>query len=169
MASPCEIASLWNICFANVKGEFHFTSNGVRYFTISARKLFHIRRQPNISLLSPSGLEKHRKLWYNKTRKAVILLSKYFVLKNDINKKQVAIDAYEECLIFNHQLKDAYCPLCNRFIEGSVWEGPYRFYVRSSNLPDILFPLAPVYMLFSKRFVDLFKADPLGWLILCCF
>ena len=31
-------------------GEFHFTSNKVRYFTISVRKLFHIRRTPNISL-----------------------------------------------------------------------------------------------------------------------
>ena len=34
-----------------MKGEFHFTSNVVRYFTISVRKLFHIRRKPNISLL----------------------------------------------------------------------------------------------------------------------
>ena len=50
MASPCEIASLWNICFANVRGEFYFTSTEGRYFTISARKLFHIRREPNISL-----------------------------------------------------------------------------------------------------------------------
>ena len=25
MALPCEIATLWNICFANVKGEFYFT------------------------------------------------------------------------------------------------------------------------------------------------
>ena len=33
-------------------GEFHFTSNKVRYFTISVRKLFHIRRAPNISLKS---------------------------------------------------------------------------------------------------------------------
>ena len=44
MASPCEIASLWNICYANVMGEFYFTSTKGRYFTISARKLFHIRR-----------------------------------------------------------------------------------------------------------------------------
>ena len=34
-----------------MKGEFHFTSNVVRYFTISTRELFHIRRKPNISLL----------------------------------------------------------------------------------------------------------------------
>ena len=42
-------------CAAAREGDlFHFTSNraegGVRYFTISARKLFHIRRKPNISL-----------------------------------------------------------------------------------------------------------------------
>ena len=48
---------VWNICFANVKGEFNFTSNGVRYFIISARKLFHIRSQPNISLFSPNVLK----------------------------------------------------------------------------------------------------------------
>ena len=76
LASPSEIASLWNICFANVKGEFHFTSNGVRYFTISARKLFHIRRQPNISLIFPSCLEKYRKMCYNKIRKAVAVWKK---------------------------------------------------------------------------------------------
>ena len=44
----CEIFADANV------GKFHFTSNraagGVRYFTISARKLFHIRRKPNISL-----------------------------------------------------------------------------------------------------------------------
>ena len=81
LASPSEIASLWNICFANVKGEFHFTSNGVRYFTISARKLFHIRRQPNISLLSPSSLEKHRKCAIMNPRKAVELWKKVFLLR----------------------------------------------------------------------------------------
>ena len=53
------------------RNEFYFTSNraegGVRYFTISARKLFHIRRKPNISL------EKRTGLWYNENRKAVLL------------------------------------------------------------------------------------------------
>ena len=38
MASPCEIASLWNICFANVKRRISFhilrSIGGVRYFTI---------------------------------------------------------------------------------------------------------------------------------------
>jgi hypothetical protein len=46
-------------------------------------------------------------------------------------------------------------------VEGSVWEGPYQFYVRSSKLTDILFPLAPVYMLFSKRLVDSFAQEGL--------
>ncbi len=85
----------------------------------------------------------------------------YFIVTNDINGKHVSVDTYEKCLNFNHQQKEAYCPLCNRFVEGSVWEGPYQFYVRSSNLPDVLFPLAPVYMLFSKRFVDLFTKEGL--------
>ena len=44
----CEIFADANV------GKFHFTSTkavgGGRYFTISARKLFHIRRKPNISL-----------------------------------------------------------------------------------------------------------------------
>ena len=48
MHCKCEIFADANV------GKFHFTSNraagGVRYFTISARKLFHIRRKPNISL-----------------------------------------------------------------------------------------------------------------------
>ena len=51
MASPCEIAPLWNICFANVRGRISFhIATKEQYFTISARKLFHIRRKPNISL-----------------------------------------------------------------------------------------------------------------------
>ena len=39
-------------------GKFHFVSHGAEgdmiYFTIPARKLFHIRRKPNISLFSSS-------------------------------------------------------------------------------------------------------------------
>ncbi|MBE6666190.1 MAG: hypothetical protein E7603_08255 [Ruminococcaceae bacterium] len=88
-------------------------------------------------------------------------MSEYFVVKNNLDRTQISIDIYEKCLKFNHQLKDAYCPLCNRAVEGSVWEGPYQFYVRSSKLTDILFPLAPVYMLFSERFLDLLKAEGL--------
>ena len=68
-------------CAAAREGDlFHFTSNraegGVRYFTISARKLFHIRRKPNISLflfpqhknrgqIRTTTLEIFTKLWYN--------------------------------------------------------------------------------------------------------
>ena len=51
MASPCEIAPLWNICFANVRRRISFhIATKEQYFTISARELFHIRRKPNISL-----------------------------------------------------------------------------------------------------------------------
>lgn len=88
-------------------------------------------------------------------------MSEYFAVKNNLNRTQISIDTYEKCLNFNHQQKDAYCPLCNRAVEGSVWEGPYQFYVRSSKLTDILFPLAPVYMLFSKRLVDSFAQEGL--------
>ena len=88
-------------------------------------------------------------------------MSEYFVVENNLNRKQISIDTYEKCLNFNHQQKDAYCPLCNRFVEGSAWEGPYHFYVRTSKLSDILFPLAPVTMLFNKRFVDLFTQEGL--------
>ena len=83
-------------------------------------------------------------------------MSNYYVVKQNIHCKQVSIDTYERCLNYNHQQKDAYCPLCHRFVEGSSWEGPYQFYVRSLNLTDVLFPLAPVYMLLSQRFVDSF-------------
>jgi len=50
----CEIFADANV------GKFHFTSNkaigDVRYFTISARKLFHIRHKPNISLKNITSL-----------------------------------------------------------------------------------------------------------------
>ena len=88
-------------------------------------------------------------------------MSEYYIAKNNIHCKQISIDTYEKCLNFNHQQKDAYCPLCHRFVEGSVWEGPYQFYVRSSKLTDILSPLTPVSVLFSKRFVDLFNQEGL--------
>ena len=52
-----EIASLSNICYANVKCSlrerrqisFHIATKE-QYFTISERELFHIRRKANISL-----------------------------------------------------------------------------------------------------------------------
>ena len=40
-----------------MKGEFHFTSNGVRYFTISAGKLFHIRRSRIFHFFPPRVLK----------------------------------------------------------------------------------------------------------------
>ena len=52
-------------------GRISFHIERSEIFHNSRSELFHIRRQPNISLLSPSSLEKHRKLCYNKTRKAV--------------------------------------------------------------------------------------------------
>ena len=83
-------------------------------------------------------------------------MSSYHIVKQNIHCKQVSVDTYERCLNYNHQQKDAYCPLCHRFVEGSSWEGPYQFYVRSLNLTEVLFPLAPIYMLLSQRFVDSF-------------
>ena len=53
-ADACEIAYGSEMRFAREENEFHFTSNEVRYFTISARKLFHIRHKPNISLNFPT-------------------------------------------------------------------------------------------------------------------
>ena len=54
-------------------GKFHFTSTkavgGGRYFTISARKLFHIRRKPNISL------ERLMDLWYNRAKKVGVVMA----------------------------------------------------------------------------------------------
>ncbi len=51
-----EIATLCNICFANVD-KFHFTSTkaarDVRYFKISARKLLHIRQRRIFRLKKP--------------------------------------------------------------------------------------------------------------------
>ena len=66
MASPCEIASLWNICFANVNGRISFhIATKEQYFTMCDSTLFHIRRKPNISLAIPPIL------WYTNSRKAV--------------------------------------------------------------------------------------------------
>ena len=49
-ADACEIAYGSEMRFAREENEFHFTFCEAKYFTISARKLFHIRRKPNISL-----------------------------------------------------------------------------------------------------------------------
>lgn len=88
-------------------------------------------------------------------------MSGYYIIKENIQDKHPSIDVYNDCLRFDHQHKEAYCPLCNRFIEGSVWEGPYTFYVRSLQLTDVLFPLAPVYILFSEKFVNMFYQEGL--------
>ena len=40
---------MWNVRWRE-RGKFHFTSNIVRYFTISVRKLFHRERKRTISL-----------------------------------------------------------------------------------------------------------------------
>ena len=83
-------------------------------------------------------------------------MSGYYTLHENLGVKPVSIDIYEDCSVYDHTRKGACCPLCNRPVEGSVWVGEPRFYVRTANLPDILFPLAPVYMLFSERFVEAF-------------
>ena len=49
-ADACEIAYGSEMRVAREENEFHFTFCEAKYFTISARKLFHIRRKPNISL-----------------------------------------------------------------------------------------------------------------------
>ena len=49
-ADACEIAYGSEMRFAREENEFHFTFCEAKYFTISARKLFHIRRKPNILL-----------------------------------------------------------------------------------------------------------------------
>lgn len=84
-------------------------------------------------------------------------MSGYYMLHENLNIKPVSIDIYEDCVVYDHSRKGAYCPLCNRLIEGSVWVGEPRFYVRTDNLPDILLPLTPVYMLFSEQFVEGFN------------
>lgn len=83
-------------------------------------------------------------------------MSGYYTLHENLDIKPLSIDVYEDCMVYDHTRKGAYCPLCNRPVEGSVWVGEPRFYVRTTKLPDILFPLAPVYMLFSERFVEAF-------------
>ena len=49
MASPCEIASLWNICFANVKMRILFHHEWSEWFHLSGAKISHFAKQ-NISL-----------------------------------------------------------------------------------------------------------------------
>lgn len=83
-------------------------------------------------------------------------MNKFYLLNQDIRYRQVAIDVYDRYVNYNHECKEAYCPLCHRFVEGSVWEGPFSFYVRTLKLTDVLFPLAPVYMLVSDKFIDWF-------------
>lgn len=84
-------------------------------------------------------------------------MSGYYTLNQNLAIKPVSIDIYEDCSVYDYTRKGAYCPLCGRPVEGSVWVGEPRFYVRCGNLPDILLPLAPVYMLFSVRFVEAFN------------
>ena len=81
-----EIASLWNICFANVKYSLtRMWANFISHcdegaiFHNSRGELFHIRRKPNISLFSPTEL----KLWTDSNRHTPPeAFQKFFPFKN---------------------------------------------------------------------------------------
>ena len=52
MASPCEIATLWNICFANVKRRISFHIERSEIFHNFRKKIISHSATPNISLNS---------------------------------------------------------------------------------------------------------------------
>ena len=52
MASPCEIATLWNICFANVKRRISFHIERSEIFHNFRKKIVSHSAMPNISLNS---------------------------------------------------------------------------------------------------------------------
>ena len=68
-ADACEIACGSEIRLRRVKERilFHIATKE-QYFTIAARKLFHIRRKPNISL------EMFMNLWYNEVKKGGVTM-----------------------------------------------------------------------------------------------
>ena len=46
---------------------------------------------------------------------------------------------YTNCLNYNHDRQEAYCPLCNRGVGGSVWVGPFNVYLSSLKMPNIMY------------------------------
>ena len=46
---------------------------------------------------------------------------------------------YTNCLNYDHEKQEAYCPLCKRGVGGSVWLGPFRVYLSSSKIPNVIY------------------------------
>lgn len=80
---------------------------------------------------------------------------KYYKLRPDLFGRRWAYGTiYADCNRYDHSIKDAYCPLCNRPVAPSKWIGPYRIYLSSKKVPDMVFGSCP--MLVSARVKDAF-------------
>ena len=80
---------------------------------------------------------------------------KYYKLNPDLFGRRWAYGMiYADCNRYDHQTKEAYCPLCGRAVGGSKWIGPYRIYLSSSKIPDFVFGSCP--MLVNGRVKDAF-------------
>lgn len=78
---------------------------------------------------------------------------KYYKLRPDLFGQRRAYGSiYANCNRYDHTTKEAYCPLCGRSVAPSKWIGPYKVYLSSSKIPDILFGTCP--MLVSERVKD---------------
>ena len=67
---------------------------------------------------------------------------------------------YADCQNYDHNVKEAYCPLCGRAVGGSVWMGPYRLYVSSMKIPDVMYGVG-FSMLISDRFKTAYESSTL--------
>lgn len=70
---------------------------------------------------------------------------KYYKLRPDLFGRKWAYGTiYAHCNRYDHTIKDAYCPLCQRPVAASKWMGPYQIYFSSSKIPDIVFGNCPM-------------------------
>ncbi len=63
-------------------------------------------------------------------------------------------EIYANCLNYDHNVKEEYCPLCKRPVLGSKWLGPYNVYLSSKKIPNVLFGTCG--MIFDMKFKNAF-------------
>ncbi len=67
---------------------------------------------------------------------------------------------YTNCLNYDHNKQEAYCPLCKRGVGGSIWLGPFKVYLSSSKIPNIIYG-TNFDILWDKSTVEKFKKSQL--------
>ena len=64
----------------------------------------------------------------------------YYKIDPDrFGKKWAYALPYTNCLNYDHNKKEAYCPLCKRAVGGSVWLGPFKVYLSSAKTPNVMY------------------------------